>query len=297
MIPLVPPAPNIKDISIEQLRTHFSELPDDSLQPIIRWIEQCRKVHPFKVDRDLLCSTLVKASYFYTEAEQKHNLKEISQTWKAARRLKIRTPESVSLVYHHGLTLLPESVHRYICDSDFIDAGAYDGASCLVFQKYKPRCVYSFEPSQENQAVFMQMMKKHRVPETKFQLIGDGLADVEGSLRYDPTGGSGTKLSDSGPQTAKVTSIDTFAAKHSLTVKLIKADVEGMGLSLLKGALQTIRQHRPVLLLSVYHNQEELFGIYELLRSLNLAYTIRYRALHYSIYELTMIAFPEELNG
>lgn len=297
MIPLVPPDPDIKDISIEQLQAHFSELPEDSLQPIIRWIEQCKKVHPFKIDRDLLFSSLVKASYFYTETEQQHNQKEIAQTCKAGRRLKIRTPESVSLVYHHGLTLLPESVHQYISGSDFIDAGAYDGASSIVFQKYEPRCVYSFEPSLENQSLFMETMKKHRVPAKNFQLIGQGLSDGEGFLHYDPIAGIGTKLTDSGPQTTKVTSLDAFTEEHGLTVKLIKADVEGMGLSLLKGCLQTIKKHRPVLLLSVYHNREELFGLYELLKSLNLSYNIRFRALHYSVYELTMIAFPAELNG
>lgn len=296
MIPMVPPDPDLKDISIEQLHAHFSELPGDSLRPVIRWIELCRKMHPFKIDRDLLYSSLVKASLFFTDAEQTHNLDEMAQTCKAGRRYKLRTPESVSLVYHHGLTLLPESVHRYICGSDFIDAGAYDGASALVFQKYGPHCVYSFEPSMDNQAIFMRTMKKNHVPAKKYQLVGQGLSDGDGFLHYDPIAGIGTKLSEAGPQSTRVTSIDAFAAEHCLTVKLIKADVEGMGLSLLKGCLQTIRQHRPVLLLSVYHNREELFGLYELLKSLDLAYTIRFRALHYSVYELTMIAYPAELN-
>ena len=57
-------------------------------------------------------------------------------------------------------------------------------------------------------------------------------------------------------------------------LKLIKADVEGMGLDMLLGAESVIRQNRPVLLLSIYHSKDELLGIYDTLKKWDLDYNL-----------------------
>jgi len=215
--------------------------------------------------------------------------------WKLSRRYGIKLPETPSLLYHHGLTLLDAAVHQYIAKGDFIDAGAYDGASALVFQKYQPHRVYSFEPSPANQAIYLATMKRNRIKKDKFELVNAGLSEQDGELHFDPEAGIATTLSETGGQSCKITSIDNYAELHGLDVKLIKADIEGMGLELLKGAVKTIKKQRPLLLLSVYHNCKELLGQYELLKSMNLEYEIKFCPLYRCAFELTLIAFPKEL--
>ena len=76
------------------------------------------------------------------------------------------------------------------------------------------------------------------------------------------------------------------------------ADIEGMGLEMLLGAERVIRANRPVLCLCIYHNKDELFGIYQTLKDWNLDYHFMARMLVMPITfgELTLIAWPGELS-
>ena len=94
-----------------------------------------------------------------------------------------------------------------------------------------------------------------------------------------------------------IVTLDKFCGDRNISnIKLIKADVEGMGLDMLLGAKNTIRSNRPVLSLSIYHNKEELFGIYQTLKTWNLDYHFIVKNLLHNIAELTLIAWPEELD-
>ena len=82
-------------------------------------------------------------------------------------------------------------------------------------------------------------------------------------------------------------------------MKLIKADIEGMGLAMVRGAEEVIRKNRPVLSLSIYHNREELFGIYQTLREWKLDYHCMVRMLAWPLpgfAELSLLAWPAELD-
>ena len=74
---------------------------------------------------------------------------------------------------------------------------------------------------------------------------------------------------------------------------MIKADLEGMGLKMLKGAIETVKRDRPVLLLAIYHNQDEFMGIYKFLKENVSGYHYQVEALA-GICEVTLIAWPEE---
>lgn len=191
------------------------------------------------------------------------------------RQYGLRGSGPETLLYHHGLKLLTEAQRESLADTDVIDAGAYVGDSVLVFLNYAPRRVYAFEPSPRNARFFRQTMRRNHVPENRFELVQQGLAATPGEASFSDEGGAGTFLGAGGPCRVTLTTIDAFARPHRLKVGLIKADVEGMGLELLKGALEVIRRDRPVLSLAMYHNSDEFFGQYELLAGLDLGYTLR----------------------
>ena len=71
------------------------------------------------------------------------------------------------------------------------------------------------------------------------------------------------------------TTIDEYVEKNSLKVGLIKTDVEGAEKNLIKGAMKTITEQRPTLLISIYHSAEDFFDIKPMLESLNLNYQFR----------------------
>ena len=59
-------------------------------------------------------------------------------------------------------------------------------------------------------------------------------------------------------------------------IGLIKLDIEGFEQEAIRGAKQTIRGHRPLLIISAYHNGKDFFDIPPLLRELVPDYVLRF---------------------
>ena len=94
------------------------------------------------------------------------------------------------------------------------------------------------------------------------------------------------------------TTIDAEAKKRNFNVGFIKADVEGDGFRVVKGAIETIKSHRPVLSLCVYHNSEELFEIKPFLEKHLNNYIFEFKLQDFKIgdiVELTLLCYPKEL--
>lgn len=207
------------------------------------------------------------------------------------------TPDAESLVFHHGLKEMPAKVRDYIAGKIFIDGGACYGDSTLVFMDYQPQQVYAFEPSAANREIFLQMMAKNRIAPERFKLLDMGLSSEAGEINFDDTGLPSASAAADGTARMRLTSLDEFLAGKSGCVGLIKADLEGMGVEMLKGAMATVRRCRPVLSLAIYHNAGEFFDIYKMLTSENLNYRICLRSLDikYRIREINLLAYPAEL--
>ena len=62
-------------------------------------------------------------------------------------------------------------------------------------------------------------------------------------------------------------SLDLFEQKKNVQgrVTWIQADVNGMGLLVIKGAENMIKRDKPLISVAIYHNPDEFFGIVPLL--------------------------------
>ena len=69
-----------------------------------------------------------------------------------------------------------------------------------------------------------------------------------------------------------------------------------MGLKFLKGAEATVRRDRPLLSLSIYHNEEEFSGIFRLIKEWNIGYHCEIRQFSPFVMhgEYSLFAYPEE---
>ena len=226
--------------------------------------------------------------YRYDKEQKKYQVDE---------NIHLGGPES--LVYHHGLIFSPDSVKKYIQKGVFIDVGGCFGDSALVFLRhYNPSKVITFEPSAQNRAIYKSVMQMNCVDESKFELSEFGLGKECTSFYYMEKQGGGNTLiqTENGENKVEITTLDKFCFDRQISnIKLIKADVEGMGLDMLLGSENTIRRNRPVLNLSIYHNRDELLKIYKTLYEWQLDYHFMIRNLGLAA-ELTLIAWPEELD-
>ncbi len=70
-------------------------------------------------------------------------------------------------------------------------------------------------------------------------------------------------------KTTKAIKLDIFASQRDIPIDLIKLDVEGAEMNVLKGAERMIAAHKPQCAISTYHRREHLLDVPEFLLSLN----------------------------
>jgi FkbM family methyltransferase len=132
--------------------------------------------------------------------------------------------------------------------------------------------VHAFEPEENSCRVFTSRLATIRVPCNVFVnrcFVGDQTSpgtslasiscDKSTSLDVGPT--RHLYLFDpADAERAKHISVDAYVAKNRRPPTLLKCDVEGAELLVLRGAEFTLRQHRPVLLLSSHPHLLHRFG-------------------------------------
>ena len=76
-------------------------------------------------------------------------------------------------------------------------------------------------------------------------------------------------------ETVQIITLDEFVRENKIEVGFIKVDIEGFEMEFLKGA-----KEKPAMLLSIYHQASDYFGIKPLIESWNLGYKFK---IHKSI--------------
>lgn len=279
------------------LEDWFSGLDADSLSTLRRFVA---KLHFMADSPHLYASPPPPYAFLWgglcTREEYDEALENEKRLEELKTRLHLCQAEASSLIYHHGLRFLPQQALSYIQDTLFIDAGAFEGDSTLAFLHYKPRIVWAFEPSPPSQEMFLATMKANGVSESAFCLCSQGLSDQNATIRFSARATGDCSLTGKGRCTAQLVTLDSLTPPTR--IGLIKADLEGMGMSMLRGAVQTIRRDKPVLSLSFYHNTDEFLNTYQFVKALGLPYEYKVLSLcpPWENHDLTLLAWPADLN-
>ncbi len=169
----------------------------------------------------------------------------------------------------------------------FVDGGGYDGQTTLDFasrvKDYER--IYYFEPSTEMMAVSIKRLGHLK----DIEFFQKGLFSREGSITFDASAGSASRISDSGKSTIQLTTIDKVASRP---ISMIKLDIEGAEFDAISGAATQIRKHTPKLAICVYHNQSHFWRIPKLILELNDRYRIYLRHYSEGILETVMFFIP-----
>ncbi len=201
--------------------------------------------------------------------------------------------------YEHGLRDLTDKEKNYIKGSDFIDLGAYIGDSILVMDKYAPRKILALEIENANFELLRDTLSlnsidaevialKKGISDRKdiVQLFGDSVAST--LLKHDHQ-----RYFSNG--TIECDTVDNLVKDYNLEPKYIKIDVEGYELKAIKGAIETIKTFRPIMMISIYHSPYDFLFIKPLIEELNLDYKfhIRNHNPFDPVYETVLMAIPE----
>lgn len=221
-------------------------------------------------------------------------------------------------VYAYGKYLLPINCFEPVvfgykyCLSDVdnldwvkgktvVDAGAFIGDTALIFSELAPNRIISFEPVPENVELLKKTIQLNNLTNVTIEQVA--LGAKKGTVKMYVCGMGSTGLPrDEDRRIYKetidlpVVALDQYAEEHGLTnIGLIKADIEGSEPDFLRGAKKVISEQRPILMICIYHNCHDFFGIKVMLEEWDLKYKFKIRkpTVVNATYEAMLIAQPE----
>ena len=228
-----------------------------------------------------------------------NNSSEFNKKIKENHKLPLDSYADSVFLNDNGLEFLPEYVKKYISGKNYIDGGAWIGDTALVFRKYNPEKVFAFEPQKDN---FDHLLETIKINNEENRIIpvnyGLGNQKEEISLYGDSANSSFKKrdINEDKAEIIKITTIDDFVNENNLSnVGLIKLDIEGYELEAIQGAMETIKNNKPVLLISIYHLPKDFFEIKPLIEKEVPGYKFMVRKLvpYSPTSEVMLIGYPE----
>lgn len=196
----------------------------------------------------------------------------------------------ISVFWHkHSLNILEPSTLAKMRDKDFIDVGGYVGDSALIFeQEFCDKNIYTFEPTRDNYERILQTIKLNNLKRTIPINKGLGAENAKAEIGISGTYGLGSSITFSehfeNTESVQITTLDDFVRENKIEVGFIKVDIEGFEMEFLKGAKETICAQKPAMLLSIYHQPSDYFGIKPLIESWDLGYKFKiHQGIDYSL--------------
>lgn len=181
-------------------------------------------------------------------------------------------------------------------NESFVDCGCYDGSTAFRFAGWcagggmKYDKIWSFEPDPKSFVKCETVLSSLQ----NCQVYPYGISDHHGKVQFMANGYENAKIVNKPDkrellQTIEVVKLDDILKNQR--VSFIKMDIEGAEYDALKGAEQIIKEQKPRLAISVYHNASHFIEIPQLLLSYRADYKFYLR--HYSLLANEVVLYAE----
>jgi len=261
----------------------------------------------------LILSNENKRENFLTEEEQRE-VKRISKEIKA-RIIKLSENlfcyegyllpfnyfDMSVFYYKHGLEKI-RNIEK-LRNKDIIDAGAFIGDSALILSEYTNKNVHSFEAVPENYENVVKTIELNSLKNVT--VVNKAVGHVSGKTKLN----IGEKVWCSSLKENSdinyikeididVISLDDYVKANNLNVGIIKVDIEGAEQDLIKGAKETIKNQKPLILISIYHNADDFFNVKPMLEELvpEYKFIVQKPMPNVILLETNLLAIPAELQ-
>lgn len=178
--------------------------------------------------------------------------------FKLNRRFAFSNFEAWGGNHNRGFEACIEASRGLTC---VLDVGAHIGLVSLPLSTVVANegTVYAFEPATANVAYLVEHLASNDIANVEVitDLVGDTNRDSVDFFESDADSGMNT-IAEFGIQRGytaidkRQIMLDNFCKDRNLKPQLIKIDAEGAEIGILKGAVETLRLHRPVIFLSVH---------------------------------------------
>ncbi|ABF41846.1 Methyltransferase FkbM [Candidatus Koribacter versatilis Ellin345] len=176
---------------------------------------------------------------------------------------------------------------------DFVDCGAYDGdtlAQFLAESRNRISSAWLFEPDPANCDKLMARVAT--LPdEVRPRIRCYNAATGETNVRVRMMTGAGV-ASSVGAGDLEVECVTLDSVLGDAPVSYLKLDVEGFELPTLRGAAQSIRRNKPILAMSAYHRQDDIWVLPLYIHELDPEYKLYLRPHLLEGWDLVLYAVP-----
>lgn len=232
-----------------------------------------------------LSESMDKYNYVYEEILNDDKSKEIYLSIIRSR-LKGDSSEMKSLYEKDAFYCLPK--FKDTINESFIDAGAYVGDTVEKFiwnctGRFKE--IYAFEPGTKQYGAMLyrteRLKKEWALSDEQIICINAGLGekDCKMSLYEDEKNPLTNNFvcSDNGEKSNEVNvyNIDSYFKNKRVT--MLKADVEGFEMEMLRGGKSLVQKQKPKMAISLYHKYEDLFEIPMYIKEIEPSYNMAIR--------------------
>ena len=186
--------------------------------------------------------------------------------------LFVTLPEQL-YAWHWHYYQIPET--RVEADDVVFDCGAAEGAFAFLNQHH--RCsIHAFEPL----PAFVKGLNRTFANSPNVHVVPAALADKPGSAFLHEEGMSSCLTTENTGKQVAVESIDHYCSENKIRLSYLKADLEGFEMSMLRGAVETIRAFKPRIAITTYHKPEDPIEISKWLKSVHPDYRMLLKGIN-----------------
>lgn len=190
-------------------------------------------------------------------------------------------------------TYFPEGLFQLNDNELFVDCGAFDGDSIKEFlarRNFLFHGIVAIEPDPVNfEALKLRVAELPFDVQRKITALQVAIGSHNRRVLFSATG---TAASAVGTGSFEVQSTPLDELLNGVSPTLIKMDLEGAEIDALLGARKTIQHYTPILAVCLYHQQEHLWQIPILIRSISPNYNLFLRRYSDECWELVCYAVP-----
>lgn len=143
----------------------------------------------------------------------------------------------------------------------YVDLGLNSERSILRFMSfcnYNYTKIYGFEPNPNTFKNISKFFNDKKVSDVT--ILPYAVSNFNGYGNFDGNKGGSSHLDNFGNILVKIITLDKLLEKNN-GISFIKMDIEGEELNAIKGAVNLINLNKPILCISVYHNEEDIWKI------------------------------------
>lgn len=187
----------------------------------------------------------------------------------------VRNFEASVLYYKHGVKEIDSTHLDALHEKSIIDVGGFIGDSIVILDELKPKDIHSFEAIPHNFELLQKTVTVNKIKNVVPVNYALGSRTGTTTMSVSESISAIVDMGNIDSVLVNIITLDDYVKENNIDVGLIKIDIEGSETDFLHGAVETLKQQKPVVLLSIYHNTHDFLELKTFIEELDAGYKFK----------------------